>query len=264
MIVSKKLYLRWTAIALILLVCTFATGNLVIAEEPSVPKTLTKIAVFDDNSVSRSRTKLLESLARNPEFAVTKVTAEEIRASELPKFQLLIVPGGSSSYQGNVLGADGREKVKEFVKSGGGYVGICAGAYLATCDYKWSLHILNAKVVDKEHWARGIADLNVALPDAGKNLLVQSQSRVNLRYHQGPLLAPANNDNLPPYVELATFAGEVAKNGAPEGVMIGKSAIVAADFGKGRVLCFSPHPELSDGQDDLLYAGIGWAAKAKK
>ena len=27
--------------------------------------------------------------------------------------------------------------------------GVCAGAYLATCDYEWSLGVLDAKVVDR-------------------------------------------------------------------------------------------------------------------
>ncbi|WP_425618499.1 BPL-N domain-containing protein [Anatilimnocola sp. NA78] len=230
------------------------------AEEPARQSKAIKIAIFDDNSVSRSRTKLIEALERNKDFEFQKLTAEQIRAGELKPFQVLIAPGGSSSWQGNVLGADGRAKVKEFINEGGGYIGICAGAYLATCDYKWSLHVLNAKVIDKEHWARGIADLEISLPGAGKQLLAQDKERVTLRYHQGPLLAPAENKELPPYRELARFEAEVAKNGAPEGVMVGTSAIVAADYGSGRVLCYSPHPELTDGQDAILYAGIRWSA----
>ena len=48
---------------------------------------------------------------------------------------------------------DGRRAILDFIKNGGGYVGICAGVYLASSHYSWSLGILNAKVVDGEHWA---------------------------------------------------------------------------------------------------------------
>ncbi|QDU27572.1 hypothetical protein ETAA8_26600 [Anatilimnocola aggregata] len=224
-----------------------------------------KLAIFDDNSYSRSREKLIAALERSKDFEFQKITAEQIRAGELKQpFAVLIAPGGSSSWQGNVLGEDGRAKVKQFVKDGGGYVGICAGAYLATCDYKWSLHILNAKVIDKQHWARGIADLEVSLPEPGKQLLGESKDRLTLHYHQGPLLAPAENKELPAYQELARFETEVAKNGAPMGVMVGTSAIVSAEYGAGRVLCYSPHPEMTEGQDALLYAGIRWSTGTKK
>ena len=42
---------------------------------------------------------------------------------------------------------------------------------------------------------------------------------------------------------LATFQEEVSSWGAQEGVMVGMPAVVTAGYGKGVVLCMSPHPE---------------------
>ena len=45
------------------------------------------------------------------------------------------------------VGDKGRDEIRKFVSSGGNYVGICAGSYLATNDYAWS----NALPNDRSH-----------------------------------------------------------------------------------------------------------------
>ena len=60
---------------------------------------------------------------------------------------------------------------------------------------------------------------------------------------------------------LGTFATEIAKNGAPQGVMIGTTAIARGTFGSGRVFCFSPHPERTEAAQDYVFKAIHWAAK---
>jgi hypothetical protein len=39
--------------------------------------------------------------------------------------------------------------------------------------------------------------------------------------------------------------------------------MVAAPFGKGRVICSSPHPEQTDGMDDWIVKAVRWVAKAR-
>jgi hypothetical protein len=39
--------------------------------------------------------------------------------------------------------------------------------------------------------------------------------------------------------------------------------MVAAQFGKGRVLCSSPHPEQTAGMESWIVNAVLWAAKAK-
>ena len=41
-------------------------------------------------------------------------------------------PGGSGGEQGRNLDAPGRVEIREFFREGGGYIGICAGAYLTS------------------------------------------------------------------------------------------------------------------------------------
>jgi glutamine amidotransferase-like uncharacterized protein len=248
------------ACLLLLLGSSLTTCEQLRAAEPA----RIKIALYDDAGATSSKEKFVLAANKSERFEIERLKAEDIRGGKLKGFQVVVQPGGSGSKQGTTLGEEGREQVRQFVKDGGGYVGICAGAYLATTDYDWSLHILNAKVVDRKHWARGIADLELSLPTAGQDVLGFAGERLTLHYHQGPLPAAGEKEGLPAYRELARFETEVAKNGAPKGVMIGTTAIAAAEFGKGRVLCFSPHPELTKDQEKLLHRGLEWAAAQEK
>lgn len=200
-------------------------------------------------------------LAGETRLKVRDITPDEIRAGQLANCRVLIQPGGSGSAQGKALGSEGREQVRAFVRRGGGYVGVCAGAYLATCDYGWSLNILGAKVIDRKHWNRGFGTVEIGLSRQGHDLLDVDQDRISIYYHQGPLLAPAENAAIDDYDDLARFETEIAENGAPMGVMPGCTAIAAGTFEQGRVLCFSPHPERTKGQEALLLRGVLWSAQ---
>ena len=221
-----------------------------------------RVAVFNDVGTGKSIKNLANALADTEQFSVTKITAEEIRDGELKKYDVLIHPGGSGSKQGRELGNNGREKVRKFVHDGGGFIGICAGAYLASADYDWSLHILDAKVLDRKHWARGTGRVQLTMHDPARKILGDDRAQVEVYYGQGPLLAPADDSDITDYTVLSDYKTEIAKNGAPRGVMPGTTAIAAAPFGKGRVLCFSPHPEKTEGLEFYVERAVIWAATA--
>ena len=194
------------------------------------------------------------------QFKYSAITAAEIRAGKLKDFDVLVQPGGSGSGQAKALEPEGCAAIKTFVKGGGGYVGICAGAYLASSDYTWSLHILNAKVLDRAHWARGYGPVQMRLSSDAMNRFAVDKEVVTVDYHQGPLLAPGSDADLPAYQPLATFDTEIAKNGAPKGIMKGSTAIASGIFGAGHVICISPHPERSEGLDGLVRRAVAWCS----
>lgn len=49
-----------------------------------------------------------------------------------PRFRMIYVNGGAAAKHARSLGAEGQGRIKEFVKSGGGYLGTCAGAYMGS------------------------------------------------------------------------------------------------------------------------------------
>jgi len=232
---------------------------------PSTPQTpRVKVAVYKGDGASSSRKKVIAVLEKQPDFLIRDITVDEIKAGKLDEFDVLIHPGGSGGGQGRALGEEGRAAEKKFIEAGGGYIGVCAGAYLATCDYEWSLGILDAKVVDREHWARGFGEVKIGLADKSKDVLGAAPGQKPIYYHQGPLLAPASNPDIPDYEELAKFETEIAKNGATPGVMTGCTAIAIGNFKDGRVLCFSPHPEHDSPTESMLVKAVEWAAEVRK
>lgn len=226
----------------------------------AVAEDILRVAIYDRTGKSKGPTTPAKLITEEKGFEVTRVSGEAIRDGAIRDADVVIFPGGSGSSQAKHLEDVGCEEVRRFVREGGGYVGICAGSYLASAEYPWSLRLINTRVIDRKHWARGTGAVTLSLSTEGRKLLNEPSDRVKVYYGQGPLLAPAIDPELPAYTPLAVYESEIAKNDAPSGVMVGTTAIAAAPFGKGRVLCISPHPEKTGGPNHMIEAAVRWAA----
>ncbi len=221
-----------------------------------------RVAIYDHSDGSANGPKsLLRILDSEHGFVSQRVTPEDIRKGRLADFDVVILPGGSGSKQASMLEESGREQIRSFVGKGGGYIGICAGSYLASSHYSWSLNLINARVWDRAHWARGNGKVKVGISTTVSDVFDSEETTLDVYYGQGPLLIPGNNPDLPMYQVLAVYETEVAANGAPAEAMIGTHAIVRSQFGDGRVLCYSPHPETIGGPNWMILKGVRWAAK---
>lgn len=186
---------------------------------------------------------------------------ELARADALKPFDVVVFCGGSGSGQAKSLGEAGAANVKAFVQRGGGYVASCAGTYLATSGYTWSLGLVAADTVDSKHWARGSGPVEIELTAEGRKILGDYKGLQSVRYANGPLLGPAKDPRgVAPYTVLAHFRSDMAKN-APGGVMPGTPAMIAGTYGEGRILCFSPHPEYTEPLQGMITRAVTWAAK---
>ncbi len=130
-------------------------------------------------------------------------------------------------------------------------------------DYEWSLNVLDAKVRDRKHWARRTGMVVIKLTDTGRKVLDTKDQRVTIFYGQGPLLAPLNRDGIIDYKTIASYETEIAKKGAPTGVMKGTTAMDEGRYGAGRVFCFSPHPEMTDGLETMIQHAVRSVARRR-
>jgi putative intracellular protease/amidase len=164
---------------------------------------------------------------------------EELSLS-LDGYDVVVFPGGGGSRQGRALGAAGREQVQSFVKRGGGYLGLCAGAFLATRSRSDYLGLLPLRRVSP--WQRGTGEVllrcNPKSP-AGKRVL--SEEVGVMHYVNGPVLQAMRDDDTLAIDPWASFVSDLDGRGD----MPGSWAVVAGSYGQGRVLLFSPHPELT-------------------
>lgn len=60
------------------------------------------------------------------------VTPENFDASLFETAKIWVQPGGKAATASKAIGATNRGIIKKFVENGGGYVGFCAGAFIAT------------------------------------------------------------------------------------------------------------------------------------
>jgi predicted deacylase/putative intracellular protease/amidase len=218
------------------------------------------VALYDAGGVGgKGPGRLLRLLGDWEQTTIERIGVAEIRRGRLDQFDVVIFPGGSGSKQSAALGESGRKRVSEFVENGGGYIGICGGAYLACDGFSWGLKVLDAKTKSPK-WRRGRATVEMELTEAGRDVFARN-GRLNVNYHNGPILAPSQSDALPDYTALGIFRSEVAENDSPRGIMIDSPAVVAGRYSRGRVLCFSPHPESTEGLEEMVRRAVAWAAK---
>ncbi|MDW7740631.1 MAG: BPL-N domain-containing protein [Bacillota bacterium] len=206
----------------------------------------------------------------------TEVNDDEIRDGGLDHFECLIVPGGpdagESYYEG--FGDRGLEAIKTFVRSGGYYIGVCAGAYLPLLrppglDLPVSLEIV--EVWDSsglDYWRTGAGFVRLRfkkeIHPVVYGLALNDPSTLDMVYWEGPVFECKSGVKV-----IATFdsflAGGMDKPSwdvscnqkAVDAIewynpltparfdkyMKDKPAIIEASYGDGTLLLFSPHPE---------------------
>ncbi|OGY40634.1 MAG: hypothetical protein A2Y82_05330 [Candidatus Buchananbacteria bacterium RBG_13_36_9] len=133
---------------------------------------------------------------------------------ELNSQDIFIVPGGEIKTYLPAWGTDGIKKIKEFVSSGGIYIGICGGAYVAGKSFKG---VLGFNFFPKELIYRKFQSI-IEVNDANGN-------RWQLIAENGPDLSVLDPDKI-------ILTDNDAK---PQAIQI--------KYGQGLVYLFSSHPE---------------------
>ena len=145
-----------------------------------------RVGIYDDSEgIAKGVKALRQFLVGEAGFVCRRLTLSEIQSGALSEVAVLIMPGGSGSAQAKNFGKQGREAVRQFVPDGGGYVGICAGADRASSHYTWKLPLINAQMVDREHWARGTGTANLRMSESGKQSLNEPADEVEVYWAAG-------------------------------------------------------------------------------
>ncbi len=203
----------------------------------------------------------LAALRLDPGISAFPVDARDLLSGTLEYLDVILFPGGGGATQACNLGEAGRGRVRDFVlRRGGGYVGICAGAYLGAWSslYPDSLALAAAQGVG--HKGRG--RVVVSLTKEGKELFPELEGVRPLlcRYANGPLLVPRKVKGLRPYKSALRFAGDVYSSRRGKGKAPGKDFLIFAPAGKGRVFLSAGHPEATRGLKWMVPRMARWAA----
>ncbi|MDP0492653.1 MAG: hypothetical protein Q7Q71_16535 [Verrucomicrobiota bacterium JB023] len=209
---------------------------------------------------------LIRSWSHLDEMNFVPLGPEEVRGGALAGFDLAYFGGGLSTSQGKALGQKGRDKLRQFIRDGGGYVGVCAGFFLLMPSSSGqSLGVIQAELVLPKHryWDKAHVDIelteegNVLLGDGGAG--ATGPRRLKSTYSGGPVVKPSSRGEVP-YEVLAIYREEKARVAAQVGKMIGAPAIIRAQYGQGTIIAHSCHPERAPGPQSWFYESLRLAA----
>jgi hypothetical protein len=225
-----------------------------------------RVAIFSDPTGGSTDADCIQAtvsiLSTNSGFAPSTISAASIRTGGLAAYDVVMFPGGGGTAQATALQQTGCAAVEQFVANGGGYVGTCAGAYLAALGYNpqtsW-LQIVDAQIIDVTHWNRGVGFAQVHIVCTNNPILAGFSEYITARYVNGPLLGPGNSPNLPDYEEDAVYVTDIHDNG-PAGIMPGTTCMTCSTYQWGRCVLFSFHPELTPGLEQLDARAVKWCA----
>ncbi len=227
-----------------------------------------RVGIFNEKSCCDEPEPLIHILRSIPSCTWEILSPENLRSSSrsLTRFDVLLFPGGRAHKQADALGEEGRRAVRDFVGSGGGYVGICAGAFLASAQYDWSLGFVNTRTLhgDREMPGigirsmadRGPGSVQIELTLEGRSLFGGRSGPLDILFSGGPVFPGPMRDDLPRCIPLAHYSTELANYTPQRGTMIGTPAIFATTFGLGRVISIGPHPETTKGADFLVRRAV--------
>jgi glutamine amidotransferase-like uncharacterized protein len=196
-------------------------------------------------------------------YTYENLTPAAINASKnlYRRYKLLIVGGGWAGAYNKEIHPEGFANIRKFVTSGGGFFGICAGAYFASNIVEWKPNYYSetevydyplnlfkgtgrGALVDIMGWNQptgcyvgikyGAAMTQVKI---NRNLLPDSPQYMSILYYGGPLFVPSGSQ--------ASKVKTVARYQVPGKPDHGKPAMILFPYGKGKVFLSGPHPEIS-------------------
>ncbi|MBQ9337520.1 MAG: hypothetical protein IJS14_09535 [Lentisphaeria bacterium] len=210
------------------------------AAAPAAEKKIRTGFYVEDGSRSCGVLFWARLLAYSPQLEVTLIDAADVRAGKLKGLDLLVVPGGSSHQQCVSLNPDGMEIVRQFVADGGAFVGACAGFH-CTLNRPERLRLLPFEYMKGA--GGNFAPLAVDISEKGAKLMGIKAGRYMARYSHGPIARPGKQPGEGWGEVLGVYKSTVSPVGKPGGNFFNAPAVIHGQFGKGKVIATSFHPE---------------------
>jgi glutamine amidotransferase-like uncharacterized protein len=178
-------------------------------------------------------------------LTVVFVDAEDINQGGLSGMELICIPGGDMYVYSQSLGQSGIDNIREFISYGGGYIGVCGGAYFAGERVYWrgnQIPMTSLNLFEGE--SRGPYEEIVPYPQyamaqidivGSEHPTMEGEPRsTQILYYWGPALLPDDES-------IVDVLGRYSS--------IDEPAILALSYGRGRVFLIGTHPEIEEDDD---------------
>ena len=229
---------------------TWTQGPRLVA--PTVkPEKKTRVALMVGTGAVGATFNWMQLLSFCPQMELKFVDGRMIREGALDGCDVFVCPGGYDRQIYADIGRAGAEVIREFIRNGGGYLGTCAGAIFTLNDARgyrlapWKQDPANS------NFAHGHAQIAMSVTPRGAELMgIPAANRI-VWYWNGPLMIPAPIEGVKSEV-LATYRGDILMDTKQLLRQAGYPAIVSVEFGKGRMVVSSCHPEISPRTHDIV------------
>jgi hypothetical protein len=171
--------------------------------------------------------------------------------------------------------------VRRFVNNGGGYIGTCQGAFVASAGIRMPGILNSVRLAYQSHLSRlfpgishAISDTIIWIPDKLKTDFFQATVEIIKPNH--PLFYGLNNtffdliygglfgwigkntEALAVFKDIKTFNGDTIDDKDFKNLINGTSCWVNSKFGNGEVILFTSHPDFINNIRPLNNLGIKW------
>lgn len=235
---------------------------------------------YEDDGVWEEEVTALKAMFFNYNWSYKVIDDTDIKNGELgsgtnKKYKALIAPGGWALTREYKVGLDGDSNIRNFVNSGGNYIGFCAGSYWASdivdwaqtatggngaynqesdyTGYNYHMDLLSASAKGPFGWTPWnngdtssfeIAEINT---NNSTMNLIGLPDTTRFFYYGGPFFT--NFTSTPDNYEI--WARTIPPAGTIPEARIGENepAVIKFNYGTGNVVLFSYHPEILIGSD---------------
>lgn len=237
----KKLII-WLFILLLLLLTTNCRNSI---ELNKTVVSIATIAIYSDQGVWEESVKAAKKMFQWMDYEVKLINSDYINKKGLNNFKTLCIPGGDMYQYAQDISSKGKDHIRNFISNGGGYIGICGGAYFASEKVIWQENELPMTPLGLfSGTAKGPIYEIVIYPDYTmcKVNIIDSTHPVTksepdsvwVLYYWGPVLIPNRDTDI-------TIIGRYDKGNQP--------TMLAFEYGEGRVFLIGTHPEIEENSD---------------
>jgi len=235
---------------------------------------------YEDDGVWEEEVAALKAMFFNYNWSFKTIDHNDINNGELGdatnrRYKALIAPGGWAAYREVAVNNTGENNIRNFINSGGNYVGFCAGAYWASDivdwaqtatggggtynqesdyqNYDYHLDLLDASAKGPFGWTPWnsgdtasfqIAKINTANPTMN---LIELPDTTRFFYYGGPFFTDFSST--PDNYEIWASAVVTGNNNPQANIGENEPTVIKFNYGTGNVILFSYHPEILIGSE---------------
>lgn len=229
------------------------------------------VAIYNDSiapsgysGVWQNGVTAIKNMVANAGLTYEEITYSDLNYSDQnfsSLYRIILIPGGFAKWYNYWISRAGKDRIRNFINNGGGYFGICAGAFFAVDKTIWegTSYDDGAGYNAYGEWTGYDLDLFQGSGTGPMNAIADWNGE---GYNMTAINFQSDNTVLRgykqvPYTEdILYFGGPYFSPDAGSGVEVlatynynGQPAVVAFNYGSGRVVLSGPHPEIEEDSD---------------